>query len=164
MNDIKQIKEMARTIFESCVAIDGIDLAFAAVHGADMEDSHFMRIAKHLYHNGYRKTFTSELESDAQKASKEGYDIARFEIAERREGMMEEPNKEITLDEAIAHFEAIEKCARMSGLPETTHGQVARYLRRLKRYEDAIEKGELVWREEMPKKRKTTKKEKTNGN
>lgn len=51
----KQIEEMARTIFESHVAIDGIDLAFSAVHGADMEDSHFMRIAGHLYRNGYRK-------------------------------------------------------------------------------------------------------------
>jgi hypothetical protein len=46
---------MARTIFESRVAIDGIDIAFAGVHGADMEDGHFMRIAFHLYRNGYRK-------------------------------------------------------------------------------------------------------------
>lgn len=46
---------MARTIFESRVAIDGIDIAFAGVHGADMEDSHFMRIAGHLHRNGYRK-------------------------------------------------------------------------------------------------------------
>lgn len=78
--------------------------------------------------------------------------------------MMEEPSKEITLDEAIAHFEAIEKCARLSGLPETTHGQVARFLRRLKRYENAIEKGELVWQADAAKKRKTTKKEKPHGN
>lgn len=81
MNDIEQIKEMARTIFESRVAIDGIDLAFAAVHGADMEDSHFMRIAGHLYRNGYRKTFTSEFASDTQKAFKEGYEKARSEVA-----------------------------------------------------------------------------------
>jgi hypothetical protein len=51
----EQIKEMARDIFEPKVAIDGIDLAFAAVHGADMPDSHFMRIAQHLYNEGYRK-------------------------------------------------------------------------------------------------------------
>lgn len=49
------IEEMARNIFESGVAIDGIDRAFAAVHGADMTDSHFMRIAHHLYNDGYRK-------------------------------------------------------------------------------------------------------------
>ena len=52
----KQIEEMAKAIFESGVAIDGIDCAFAAVHGANMKDSHFMRIAKHLVCNkGYRK-------------------------------------------------------------------------------------------------------------
>jgi membrane protease subunit (stomatin/prohibitin family) len=46
---------MAKDIFESGVAIDGIDRAFAAVHGADMTDSHFMRIAQHLYNAGCRK-------------------------------------------------------------------------------------------------------------
>lgn len=82
MNDIKQIKEIARTIFESHVAIDGIDLAFAAIHGADMEDSHFMRIAGHLYRNGYRKTFTGDFASDTQKASKEGLEKACSAIKE----------------------------------------------------------------------------------
>lgn len=72
--------------------------------------------------------------------------------------MTEEQNTEITLDEAIAHFEAIATCARLSGLKETTHAQFARYLRRLKRYEEAIEKGELVWQADATKKRKTTKK------
>lgn len=57
----KQIEEMARDIFESRVAIDGIDLAFATVYGADMVDSHFMRIAKHLVCNkGYRKQIEGE--------------------------------------------------------------------------------------------------------
>ena len=56
MSKEKQIEEMAKDIFESRVAIDGIDIAFAAVHGADKADSHFMRIAKHLVCNkGYRK-------------------------------------------------------------------------------------------------------------
>lgn len=57
----KQIEEMAKAIFESGVAIDGIDCAFAAVHGANMKDSHFMRIAKHLVCNkGYRKQVEGE--------------------------------------------------------------------------------------------------------
>lgn len=51
-----QIEEMARDIFESGVAIEGIDCAFAALQGADKDDSHFMRMAKHLVVNkGYRK-------------------------------------------------------------------------------------------------------------
>jgi hypothetical protein len=56
MKDEKQIKEMARDIFEPRVAIDGIDIAFAAVHGVDDAESHFMRIARHLYKKGYRKS------------------------------------------------------------------------------------------------------------
>lgn len=67
-------------------------------------------------------------------------------------------NKDITLDEAIAHFEAIDACARIGGEQCPIHSQLAWYLRRLKRYEEAIEKGELVWLEEMPKKRPPAKK------
>ena len=54
---IEEIKQLARDIFEPKTAIDGIDLAFAAVHGADRDDTHFMRIATHLYGKGYRKAF-----------------------------------------------------------------------------------------------------------
>lgn len=56
----KQIEEMARDIFAPKVAIDGIDIAFASVHGADKPDSHFMRIAQHLYNAGYRKQSEGE--------------------------------------------------------------------------------------------------------
>lgn len=73
-------------------------------------------------------------------------------------------NKEITLDEAIAHFEAIDACARVGGEPCPIHSQLAWYLRRLKRYEDAIEKGELVWRADATKKAQNDEKEQTNGN
>lgn len=60
MSKEKQIEEMARDIFAPKVAIDGIDIAFAAVHGADKPDSHFMRIAQHLYNAGYRKQSEGE--------------------------------------------------------------------------------------------------------
>ena len=60
MSREKQIEEMARDIFAPKVAIDGIDIAFAAVHGADKPDSHFMRIAQHLYNAGYRKQSEGE--------------------------------------------------------------------------------------------------------
>ena len=52
---IEEIKQLARDIFETREAIDGIDLAFAAVHGADRDDTHFMRIATHLYGKSYRR-------------------------------------------------------------------------------------------------------------
>jgi protein-arginine kinase activator protein McsA len=56
MKDEKQIEEMARDIFEPRVTIDGIDIAFAAVHGADRDaENHFMRIARHLYEKCWRK-------------------------------------------------------------------------------------------------------------
>ena len=62
MTKEKQIEEMARDIFVPKVAIDGIDIAFASVHGADKPDSHFMRIAQHLYNAGYRKLDEEEID------------------------------------------------------------------------------------------------------
>lgn len=53
---IEEIKQLARDIFERGTALDGIDFVHAAVNGADRDDTHFMRIARHLYCNkGYRK-------------------------------------------------------------------------------------------------------------
>lgn len=40
-------------------------------------------IADGLYNAGYRKTFTSDIASDTQKAFKEGYEKARKETAKR---------------------------------------------------------------------------------
>ena len=69
MDREKEIEEMARDIFAPKVAIDGIDIAFASVHGADKPDSHFMRIAQHLYNAGYRKQ--SEVVDEFVKRLKE---------------------------------------------------------------------------------------------
>ena len=54
---IEEIKQLARDIFERGTALDGIDFVHAAVNGADDDpESHFMRIARHLYvTKGYRK-------------------------------------------------------------------------------------------------------------
>ena len=41
------------------------------------------RHAEKLYNAGYRKTFTSDLASDTQKAFKEGYEKARKETAKK---------------------------------------------------------------------------------
>ena len=51
----EQIEEMARSIFETGIALDGIDIVFAIRHGAEYPDSHYMRIAEGLYAAGYRK-------------------------------------------------------------------------------------------------------------
>ena len=61
---------------------------------------------------------------------------------------MNNEEKVITLDEAIDHFEAIDKCAKQSGLLHTNHGHIAKMLRRLRTLEQAIESGELVWKKE----------------
>ena len=54
---IEEIKEMARAIFETGEAIEEIDLRYACLHGADSDsETKFMRIARHLYHNDYRKS------------------------------------------------------------------------------------------------------------
>ncbi len=54
---IEEIKQLARDIYERGTALDGIDFVHAAVNGADDDpESHFMRIARHLYvTKGYRK-------------------------------------------------------------------------------------------------------------
>ena len=42
----KKIEEMAKDIFDSHIAIDGIDMAFASIHGVKV--SHFERMARFL--------------------------------------------------------------------------------------------------------------------
>ena len=46
----KEIEEMAKSIYESKVALDGTDLAFGLIG----DDDHFHRIAIYLYNAGYR--------------------------------------------------------------------------------------------------------------
>lgn len=47
----KQIEEMAKDIYATGVAIDGIDIAY----GVHDNDDHFHRMASELYEAGYRK-------------------------------------------------------------------------------------------------------------
>jgi ribosomal protein S27AE len=57
----KHIEEMAKAIFKTGEAIEGIDLVYASLHGADADsETKFMRIARHLYRNGYRKSTDGE--------------------------------------------------------------------------------------------------------
>jgi hypothetical protein len=52
----KQVEGMAKAIFETGEAIEENDLVYASLHGADADsETKFMRIARHLYRNGYRK-------------------------------------------------------------------------------------------------------------
>ena len=78
---IEEIKQLARDIFDPKTAIDGIDLAFAAVHGADRDDTHFMRIATHLYGKGYRKAsdVAKEIFAEIKKVIGDKYECYVFD-------------------------------------------------------------------------------------
>ena len=52
-------------------------------YGFDLRECEIYDIAEGLYNAGYRKTFTSDLASDIQKAFKEGYEKARKETAKK---------------------------------------------------------------------------------
>lgn len=68
MDENKQIAEIAKDIYDTGVAIDGVDLAF----GLFDNDDHFHRIAKELYSKGYRKQsdtvreFVSKIDGEIQ--------------------------------------------------------------------------------------------------
>ena len=62
-------------------------------------------IAEGLYNAGYRKTFTSDLASDTQKAFKEGYEKARKETAKEIMQCLYDKCYEIqNLRECVAHI------------------------------------------------------------
>lgn len=62
-----------------------------------------------------------------------------------------------TLDEAIAHFEAVATVSRLNGDNTPDHADYARYLKQLKWYEAAIASGELVWKKERKNANRTQK-------
>lgn len=59
-------------------------------------------------------------------------------------------NKEngLTLEAAIGHCESVDTFIKQGGSECSDYGDIARYLRRLKTYEDAIKRGDLVWKED----------------
>lgn len=63
----KEIEEIMLTVPQKIVAYDG-NPAGQHLYGEQRQE-----IAEALYNAGYRKTFTSDLASDTQKAYKEGY-------------------------------------------------------------------------------------------
>lgn len=67
MTKQEQIEEMAKIVDE-----------MYNVYTTQADD-----IAEGLYNAGYRKTFTSDIASDTQKAFKEGYEKARKETAKK---------------------------------------------------------------------------------
>ena len=72
MNRDKQIEEMAAIVSNTI---------YEWANEPNEEDFCPVYVAKALYRDGYRKTFTSEFASDTQKAFKEGYGKARYEVA-----------------------------------------------------------------------------------
>lgn len=59
---------------------------------------------------------------------------------------------EITLDDAIAHYDAVTEYVRQSGVASPVHAKYSAFLKQLKRYEEAIASGDLVWKKERKKK------------
>ena len=76
MNREEQIAEMAKII---CGRVED-DICIIDRTSCD-SCCNWARQAEKIYNAGYRKTFTSDLASDTQKAFKEGYEKARKETA-----------------------------------------------------------------------------------
>ena len=70
MTKQEQIEEIKQVLIKTCKRCRPFE-----------EDYMQSRYAEALYNAGYRKTFTSELASDRQKAFKEGYEKSRKETA-----------------------------------------------------------------------------------
>ena len=70
MNKEEQIEEIKQVLIKTCKRCRTFE-----------EDYMQSKYAEELYKAGYRKTFTSDLASDTQKAFKEGYEKARKETA-----------------------------------------------------------------------------------
>lgn len=60
---------------------------------------------------------------------------------------MANKDKGLTLEAAIGHCESVDTFIKQGGSEDTMYGDMARYLRRLRYLEDAIKKGELIWKE-----------------
>lgn len=91
----KEIEEMMLTVPQKIVAYDG-NPAGQHLYGEQRQ-----QIAETLYNAGYRKTFTSDLASDTQKAFKEGYEKAKEELLENGELVSKEWH-----DEQVLHAES----------------------------------------------------------
>ena len=89
MTKQEQIEEMAKIIDE-----------MYNVYTTTADD-----IAEGIYNAGYRKTFTSDLASDTQKAFKDGYEKARKETAKEIMQCLYDKCYEIqNLRECVAHI------------------------------------------------------------
>ena len=78
MTKQEQIAEMAKII---CGRVED-DICIIDRTSCD-SCCNWARQAEKIYNVGYRKTFTSDIASDTQKAFKEGYEKARKETAKR---------------------------------------------------------------------------------
>lgn len=76
MNKEQQIKEIEQFIYDyvDSKQTESVYLCSSRVNKLAKPFVHNKGIAEALYNAGYRKTFTSDLASDTQKAYKEGYD------------------------------------------------------------------------------------------
>ena len=85
MNKEQEIKDICKLICATCAEFDG-----CAINCKAHRDT-----AEALYNAGYRKTFTSDIASDTQKAFKEGYEKAQSKLKTEIERLKAE-NEELT--------------------------------------------------------------------
>lgn len=109
MNKEQQIKEIEQFIYDyvDSKQTESVYLCSSRVNKLAKPFVHNKGIAEALYNAGYRKTFTSDLASDTQKAYKEGY-IKGIEETEAEIERLKADNEALTMwDNASA--ETIQK-------------------------------------------------------
>lgn len=106
MNKEQQISEMAKIVDE-----------MYNVYTTTADD-----IAEGLYNAGYRKTFTSDLANDTQKAYKEGYEKAQSELKTEIERLKAE-NEELTKVVSSKVYDLIDNAKEIANARETWEQQ-----------------------------------------
>lgn len=103
MNKQEQIKEMKKII-------------------GNVKPFYVETIVEALYNAGYRKTFTSDLANDTQKAYKEGYEKAQSELKTEIERLKAE-NEELTKVVSSKVYDLIDNTKEIANARETWEQQ-----------------------------------------
>ena len=127
MNKEQQIEEMMLAVPQKIVAFD------MNPKGQHLYGEQRKEIAEALYNAGYRKTFTSDLASDTQKAYKEGYikgaidrDIEIAELKAENERLTEK------LRQVLLSIDTVKEMNTMCNIDEQIKQAVKEFAEKLK--------------------------------
>lgn len=149
MNKEQQIEEMATIISNSCER-----------HGFDLHEPEIDLVAIDVYNAGYRKTFTSDLASDTQKAYKEGYEkgieeakaeIEILKIQNKNLGIafdrLEAENERLTerLKQVLLSIDTVKEMNAMCNIDEQRKQAVKEFAAKLKAriYESDVQEPDI---------------------